>query len=94
MKRLALALAAGAIVLGAGLSGCSGDDVETTETTVSAAATTTTATSEPTAAAVATTTTEPMDPDAACIDCHTNKDTLTALAVEPADTESLSSGEG
>ncbi|MDH5373200.1 MAG: hypothetical protein OEX97_09675 [Acidimicrobiia bacterium] len=93
MKRLALALAAGAIVVGAGLSGCSGDDVETTEATVAAAATTTTATSEPTAA-VTTTTTEPMDPDAACVDCHTNKDTLTALAVEPADTESLSSGEG
>ncbi len=94
MKRLTLVLAAGALVIGAGLTGCSGDDADTSETTVAAIDATTTTASDTTTTLVATTTTEPMDPDAACVDCHTNQETLMALAVEPADTESLSSGEG
>ena len=47
-----------------------------------------------TPAAITTTTTEAVDPDAACIECHTDQEALLALAVEPEDAESLSSGEG
>ena len=95
MKRLPLVLAASAIALGAGLAGCSDDGTAASESTVAAIeVTTTTAPAPTTTVAAATPTTEPMDPDAACIDCHTNQETLIALAVEPADTESLSTGEG
>jgi hypothetical protein len=95
MKRWTLVLAICAGVAGVTLAGCSSDDAETTETTAAALDTTTTVASETTTTAVATTTTtEAMDPDAACVDCHTNQETLLALAVEPVDAESLSSGEG
>jgi outer membrane biosynthesis protein TonB len=36
---------------------------------------------------------EPVD-DTACIACHTDEETLKALAVEPEEAESLSEGEG
>lgn len=39
-------------------------------------------------------TAEETQQDAACIDCHTNAETLQALAVEEESTESLSTGEG
>jgi PBP1b-binding outer membrane lipoprotein LpoB len=95
MKRFTLVLAVGALAVGVALAGCT-EEADPADTTI-AAVDTTTVTSEPmstTTAAVATTTTEPMDPDAACVDCHTDQEALFALAVEPVDTESLSSGEG
>ena len=90
MKRLTLVVAAFVV-----LAGCTGDEADPPETTNAAVDTTvTTAASTTTSTAVATNTTQPMDPDAACIECHTNQETLVALAVEPVDAESLSSGEG
>jgi hypothetical protein len=35
-----------------------------------------------------------QDSDDSCIACHTNQETLEALAVEPEDEEGLSEGEG
>ena len=85
-----------AMMLGALLAGCSNDEGDASDTTAVALPATTTI-PEPaptTTVAVVTTTTEAMDPDAACIECHTDQEALLALAVEPEDTESLSSGEG
>lgn len=95
MKLWTRVLAASAVVVVFGFAGCSDaeDPAETTvaaiDTTIAAAAQTTT-----TVVVATTTTVEPMDPDAACVDCHTNQETLVALAVEEEDSESLSSGEG
>jgi PBP1b-binding outer membrane lipoprotein LpoB len=90
MRRLTLVVAAFVV-----LAGCTGDETDSPETTIAAVDTTvTTAAPTTTSTEAATTTTQPMDPDAACIECHTDQETLVALAVEPIDSESLSSGEG
>lgn len=90
MRRLTLVVAAFVV-----LAGCTGEEADPPDTTVAAVDTTvTTAAPTTTSTAAPTTTTEPMDPDAACIECHTDQETLVALAVEPVDAESLSSGEG
>ena len=84
-----------AVMLGALIAGCSDDEADSSDTTAVALATTTTMQQTTTTpAVVSTTTTEAVDPDAACIECHTDQEALLALAVEPEDAESLSSGEG
>jgi hypothetical protein len=95
MKRWTLVVAAGAMLVAGGVfAGCSSDEAEAPDTTVAALDTTPNSVATTSTQGVAPTTAEAMDPDAACIDCHTNQETLMALAVEPVDAESLSSGEG
>ena len=84
------------ITLGAAVrllvAACSSDTAETTVTTEAPASTTTTEASTTTAAPVTTTTV--VAAGTSCVDCHTDEDTLRALAVEPPETEHLSEGEG
>jgi hypothetical protein len=81
-------------MLGLSLGACS----PASETAVPTAdAHTPTATDEPPATATPepTQTPEPIaEVDAACIACHSNAETLQALAVDEGPVESLSSGEG
>ena len=103
MRRAALAgLAVTALIA----AGCSGDSAGTTvaapattaatattaaPTTTAAPATTTTAAPETTVAETTTSTEATADN---CVTCHTDEDTLRALAMEPEETEHLSEGEG
>ena len=86
MRRLSLGVALLLLV-----AGCSSDTAETTVTTGAPASTTTEAMTTTTAAP---TTTTVVALGTSCVDCHTDEDTLKALAVEPEDTEALSEGEG
>jgi hypothetical protein len=78
----------GALLIGFLVAGCSSgtDDTTTSSDTTPPDSTTVTT--------AATTTTEAVVADASCVACHTNQETLQAMAVEPPETESLSEGEG
>ena len=72
---------------------CSSAD-DAVETSITAAPTTTIETTATTAVPVTTATTAVQAEGTSCVDCHTDEDTLKALAVEPPETEHLSEGEG
>ena len=76
------------------VAGCSSDGgAETTVAATDPAPTTSDAVAT-TVAPVATTAATVVAEGTSCVDCHTDEDTLKALAVEPLETESLSEGEG
>ena len=76
------------------MSACSSDEsAETTAASVAPASTTTEA-SSPTVAPTTTPATTVVAAGTSCVDCHTDEETLKALAVESVDTEHLSEGEG
>ena len=75
------------------VAACSSDDsAEITVTTTAPVSTTTGAVT--TTVAPATTAATVVAEGTSCVDCHTDEDTLKALAVEPPDLEGLSEGEG
>ena len=76
----------GLLVAGIVLAGCASSEDEPATTDGPPATTTTTE--------AATTTTVAAASTDSCVTCHTNEDTLQALAVEPPETEILSEGEG
>jgi hypothetical protein len=81
MKRTTLLLALGAGALAVLLSACTNGTEETT--------TSTTVTTTPAPAVLVSDTRDSSN----CVDCHTDKESLQAMAVEPVE-ESLNEGEG